>query len=120
MMILRFEPSVHLRVKTFLGPGDPREHLSAWMEEWCERTTNEWVHLFIHALGPIPTAWYLDAELHQYTRHWETLKDEFVGMFGLIGGTEALKEALEDIDALVFDESYPRATYGVLHHFLVI
>ena len=92
MMVLRFEPPVHLRVKTFLGPGDPHEHLSSWMEEWCKRTTNEWVHLFIHALGPIPTAWYLYAELHQCTYHLETLKDEFVGTFSLVGGTEALEE----------------------------
>ena len=33
-------------------------------------------------------------------------------MFGLIGGTEALDEALQDIDALVFHESHPRAAYG--------
>ena len=69
MVVLRFEPPVHLRVKTFLGPGDSRENFSPWMEEWCDRTTDEWVHLFIHALGPIPTTWYLDVELHQHTRH---------------------------------------------------
>ena len=101
-----------MRVKTFLGPGDPREHLFAWTDKWCNQTTEEWVHLFIHALGPIPTAWYLDAELHQRTCHWETLKDEFVGTFGLAGGTEALDEALQDIDTFVFDESRPYAALG--------
>ena len=61
MMILKFEPPNDLRVKIFLSPGDPREHFFTWMEKWWDRTTEEWVHLFIHALGPIPTAWYLDA-----------------------------------------------------------
>ena len=112
MMVLWFEPLAHLCIKTFLGPGDLREHLSAWMEEWGEKTIEEWVHLFIHALGPIPTAWYLDAELHQCTDHWDTLKDEFVGTFGLIGGTEVLDETLQDIDALVFDESRPCIAHG--------
>ena len=102
-----------MRVETFLGPGDPREHLFSWIEKWCNRTIEEWVHLFIHALGQIPTAWYLDAELHQRTHNWETLKDEFVGTFGLAGGTQALDEALQDIDALVFDESRPCVAHGV-------
>ena len=39
------------------------------------------------------------------------MRDNFVGTFGLIGRTEALDEALQDIDALVFDESLPRAVY---------
>ena len=94
MMVLRFEPLVHLRVNNFLGQGNPREKFYVWKEEWGDKTTEEWVHLFLHALGPIPTAWYLDAELHQRTPHWETLKYEFVGIFGLIGGTKALDEAL--------------------------
>ena len=69
MIVLRFEHLVHLHVNSFLGPGDPCEHFSIWMEKWWEWTMEEWVHLFIHALGPIPTAWYLDAELHQRTHH---------------------------------------------------
>ena len=105
MMILRFEPPTHLHIKEFLGHGDPREHLFAWMEKWCDWTIEEWVHLFIYALGPIPTAWYLDAKLHQCTHHWETLKYEFVGIFGLTQGAEALEKALQDIDNFAFDES---------------
>ena len=84
------------------------------MEVWYERTEHKWVHLFIHALGPIPTAWHLDVELHQLTLHWETTKDDFVGMFGLIGGIEALEKALQDIDSLVFDESRLHVDYGAL------
>ena len=93
MMILRFEPPVHIRMETFFGQADPRKHFSTWMEVWCERTKDEWFHLFIHALGPIPTAWYLDAEPYQRTHHSKTMKDDFVGKFRLIGGTEALDEA---------------------------
>ena len=73
------------------------------MEKWCDRTTEEWVHLFIHALAPITTTWYLDAELHQCTRHWETLKENFLGR------SEVLDEALQDIDTFVFGESSPYA-----------
>ena len=82
------------------------------MEKWCDRTTKEWVRLFIHALGSIPIAWYLDAELHQRTCHWETLKDEFLGIFGLARGTKVLEKALQDIDTFVFDESCPSTTLG--------
>ena len=112
MMILWFKPPDHLPVEAFLGQGDLHRHVAAWMEAWCERTIDEWVHLFIHALGLIPTAWYLDAELHLCTRQWETIWGDFVGNIELIGGTEALDEYLQDIDALIFYESCPRAAYG--------
>ena len=69
MMILRFEAPAEVQVKTFLGPEDPREYLFTWTEQWYDRTTKEWVHLFIHAPGPLPIAWYLDAELHQRIHH---------------------------------------------------
>ena len=94
MMILRFKPPIHVRMETFVGQGDPRKHMAAWMEVWCEMTMDELVHFFIHTLGQISTPWYLDAKLHQCTHHWETMKDDFVGTFGLIGGTGALDEAL--------------------------
>ena len=83
-----------VRTNTFLASEDPQEYMYAWIEKWCERPTTERVHLFIHALGPFPTTWYLDAELHQCTRHWEILKENFIGTFGRIGGSEALDEAL--------------------------
>ena len=112
MMILWFEPMVHLCMETFLGQGDLCKYLAAWIEVWCKRTEDKWVHLFIHALGPIPTAWYLDADLLQCTLHWETMRDDFLGTFRLIGRTEALDEALQDIDGLLFDESDPLVEYG--------
>ena len=105
MMILRFASLTDVRTKTFLGIGNHREHMLTWMEKWSEHTTEEWVHLFIHALGPISITWYLDAELHQHTRHWETLKDDFIGNFGLIRGMEELDEAMQDIDFFVFNDS---------------
>ena len=94
MLLLRFETLTEVRVKMFLGLGDPRDHVGAWMEAWGDRTIGEWVHLFTHVLGPIPTTWYLDAELHQRTHHWETLKNDFIGTFRLIGGSEVLDGAL--------------------------
>ena len=42
------------------------------------------------------------------------MKDNFVGKFRLIGGIEALDKALQDIDALVFDESQTCVEYGAL------
>ena len=89
-----------------LGSEDPQEYLFAWIEQWCDRTAQEWVHLLIHALGPLSTAWYLDADLHQHTCHWETLKDEFLGTFGLGSRTEVLDVALQDIDTVAWGESH--------------
>ena len=95
-------------MELFFGHGDPRKYLAMWMELWNKKTWNEWVHMFIHALGPNPPTWYLDAELHQRTHHWGTMTEDFMVTFGLVGGTEKLDEALQDIDALVFDESLSR------------
>ena len=105
MMILQFEPPVNLPMEIFLGHGDPGKHLSVWMELWYKRTWEKWVHMFIHALGPIPTTWYLDAELHQRTRHWDTMREDFLGTFGVICGIEKLDEDLQDIYALLFNAS---------------
>ena len=46
--------------------------------------------------------WYLDVELHHHTHHWETLQDEFLGTFGLVGGTKVLDVDLQDIDTVVW------------------
>ena len=113
MMILQFEPPANACVKIFLGPRDPQKNLFSQMEKWWDRSTKEWVHLFIHALGPIPTAWYLDVEIHQCTHHWETLKNEFFGTFRLTRGSKVLNEALQDIDAFVFGESSPYAALEI-------
>ena len=105
MMVLWFKPLTDVRIKRFQGPRNLPKHLFAWMEQWCDRTAEEWVHLFIHALGPIHAAWYLDAEIHQCTRQWKTLEEEFLGTFGLTRGLEVLEEALQTIDTFVSDES---------------
>ena len=63
MMILQFETPVNPPMELFSGRGDPRKYLALCMEVWNKNTWNEWMHMSIHALGPIPT-WYLDLELH--------------------------------------------------------
>lgn len=112
MMVLWFEPPTDVHVKRFQGPGNPREDLSAWMDKWYDHTTKEWVHLFFHALAPIPVAWYLDAELRQCTRQWATLRDEFLGTFGLTGGLEVLEGALQALETMVLSESSPNIVRG--------
>ena len=69
--------------------------------------------MFIHALGTIPTTWFLDAYIHQHTRHWGIMTEDFMMTFGLVGGMEKLDEALQDIDALIFDEFFPRKEFVV-------
>ena len=76
MMVLRFDPLVNPPMELFLGQGDLCKHLPIWKEVWNEKTWNEWVHMFIHVLGSIPTTWYLDAELHQRTYHWGTMAED--------------------------------------------
>lgn len=67
---------------------------------WCNRTPNERVHLFIHALGLRLATWYLDVELHQRTCHWENLRDEFIRTFRVVDGLGALDAALWNTNAL--------------------
>ena len=82
------------------------------MENWQDQTPKEWVQSFVHSLGLIPTAWYLDAELHQRTYHWRNLQEDFIRTFGLIGGSDVLDEALQDIDVHVFGESISFGAIG--------
>ena len=105
-MVLRFKQPNNMCIQTYFSSEEQRRYLFAWMEKWCDKTTEEWVHLFIHALGPISAACYLDVELHLRTCHSETLKVEFMGTFGLVSGTEALHAALQDIDTVAWGESH--------------
>ena len=73
----------------------------AWVKQWCDRTPNEQVHFFIHDLGLHPAAWYLNAELHQRTHHWENLRDEFLQTFRVEDGTGALDAALQNTNTLI-------------------
>lgn len=113
-MVLQFTTPADVRTKIFLGLGDTCTHLHIWTTKWADRTPYEWIHLFIHALVPIPNTWYLDPELHQQARHWEILKENFLGTFGLIGGKKMLDEALHDIDAFIFRKPHPHTPPVVL------
>lgn len=62
--------------------------------------------MLIHDLGLLPSAWYLEAELHRCTCHWGMLKEEFLGTFGLVVGIVALDAVLRDIDTRVWGESH--------------
>ena len=108
MMRLHFEKPTSPPMDIFGGRGDSCKNLATWMEVWDKTTRAEWVHMFVHTLGPIPTAWYLEMELRRWTLNWVIMSESFQLTFGMAGGSEGLDEALQDIEALLFDDSRPQ------------
>ena len=83
MMQLRFEKPTTSLAEIFGGRGDPCKQLATWMEVWDTKPKVEWVHMFFHTLGPIPTAWYLETTLRQETLNWVTMSEIFLLTFGM-------------------------------------
>ena len=78
------------------GTSDPRHHFWACEEQWRSTRYPEelWVHRFIHSLGTIPQAWYLEEERKRETRSWQVVADKFVWCFLFEGETAQESQAL--------------------------
>ena len=63
MMRLGFECPVIKEEDLYSGEEDLRRHLAKWNQVWGVEPRPEWVHMFIHTLGKVPTGWYLETNL---------------------------------------------------------
>ena len=59
------------------GQTNPRIHVVACVKAWKHTKVDEWVHLFVHTLDPIPKNWYTETELHRGTKTWSLLIEGF-------------------------------------------
>ena len=45
------------------------------MEAWKDRSSDEWVHLFVHTLDSNRRHWYTEIELCRGIEDWKTLRE---------------------------------------------
>jgi len=61
-----------------------------------------WTHLFIHSLGNIPQACYLQEELRCQTTNWEVLSTQFSRDFSFSDVDSKIVQDLRDIIGIFF------------------
>lgn len=61
-----------------------------------------WPHLFIHSLGNIPQAWYLEEELKCQTTNWDVLSTQFCRDFYFSNVDQRIAQALRAIRGVLF------------------
>ena len=64
---LRFKDQLEEVRSKFDGKSSPQEHLAKCYEAWKYVPQDEWVHRFVHTLGPLAKNWYAEAEIRQDT-----------------------------------------------------
>ena len=104
MMRLRFE---HPEENLYFVKEDPRRHLAKWNQVWVVEPRLEWVHIFIHTLGKVPTEWYVEIELRRGTSEWSALIDSFLLTFSFESGFANIGQALHNIQEVIFDSTNP-------------
>ena len=50
-------------------------HIRAYEEAWKDKSSHEWVHLFVHTLDSSPRHWYAETELRCGSEDWQTLRE---------------------------------------------
>lgn len=53
----------------------PAPHIRACEEAWKDRSSDEWLHLFVHTLDNNPRHWYAETELRRGIENWQTLRE---------------------------------------------
>ena len=61
----------------------PAPHIQAYDEAWKDRSSDEWVHLFVHTLDSNPRHQYTEIELHHGTEYWLTPRENLYLTFDL-------------------------------------
>ena len=57
------------------GVSCPAPHIWACEEAWKDRSSDEWIHLFVHTLDSSPRHWYAETELRCGSEDWQTLRE---------------------------------------------
>ena len=78
--------------------------MEACVKAWQHRDADEWVHLFVHSLDPIPKNWYTKTELCRGTETCSLLIEEFQLTFGFEFEYLEIDDALEVIILKLFDD----------------
>lgn len=91
------------------GQTHPKAHISACIQAWQDKSTDKWVHLFIHTLDTTPRNWYTEIELHRGIESWSLWTESLLVTFGFESEYTQVENALGVIGVYLFDD-YPSLT----------
>ena len=88
----------------YRGNLDPSKHLEDCIKNWeKERILKElWVHAFIHTLGTILQAWYIQVEIREKTSDWNAMATQFINNFSFKDVDQHMTETLYAIKRILF------------------
>ena len=75
LLMIRFGTDTGGMDSLYDGVTYPTPHIRAYEEAWKDRSSDEWVHLFVHTLDSNPRHWYMETELCCGTKNWYTLRE---------------------------------------------
>ena len=84
----------------------PTPHIRACEEAWKDKSTNEWVHLFVHTLDSSPRHWYVEIELRRGTKNWKALRENLYLTFDQ-SEYPSVDDALELVCINIADDPLP-------------
>ena len=111
LLRLRFSDQLATAHSKFDGKTCPQDHLSNCYEAWKYIPHDEWVHRFVHTLGPLAKNWYEEAELRRDTVSWDCLVHSFVNTFSTNDVCPALDAAIRVIHTKVFNDQEMTETH---------
>jgi hypothetical protein len=84
--------------------------MQTYEEAWKNKSTDEWVHLFVHTLDSNPRHWYLETELRHGTESWYTLGENLYLTFDH-SEYPLVDDALELIHLKIAEDPLPIYTH---------
>ena len=73
--MIRFGVDTGRMESLYDGVSGPSPHIRACEEAQKDKSSDEWVHLFVHTLDSSPRYWYAETELRRGTENWQTLRE---------------------------------------------
>jgi len=88
----------------YTGNSSPKKHIKDCTTSWESQglPSNRWVHTFIHTLGTIARALYIQEQLRQQMASWGTLEAYFIDDFSFKGNEAQMSELLQAIKGVLF------------------
>ena len=106
LLTIRFGTDTGGMDSLYDGVSYPTPHIWACEEAWKNRSSDEWVHLFVHTLDSSSRHWYAEIELHRGIENWLTLRDNLYLTFDQ-SEYPSVDDALELVHMKIAEDRLP-------------
>ena len=101
--MIRFGDDTRGMESLYDGVSCPTSHIWACEEAWKDKSSDGWVHLFVHTLDSSPRHWYAETKLRRGTEDWQTLRENLYLTFDHLE-YPSVDDALELVHINIVDD----------------